>query len=120
MHEKEYIEDTEVVEIDKSNQKDHKLLPQTQQLRRVVGQLNWVSTQTRPDMAYAASVVCSSIKDATVSDLFTTNKFIKLLKCNEMVLSFLEINDLNYASLVCFSDASFANLKCASVSTRNK
>ena len=45
MHQKEYIEEIEVVEIDKPNLKDRKLLPQ--QLRRVAGQLNWVSTQTK-------------------------------------------------------------------------
>ena len=41
------------------------------------------------------------------------NKFIKVLKCNELVLSFPQIKDLKNASLVCFSDASFANLKCS-------
>ena len=40
------------------------------------------------------------------------NKSFKLLKCNELVLPFPQINDLQNASLVCFSDASFANLKC--------
>ena len=36
MHQKEYIEETEVVEIDKPNQKDYKLLPhKTQQLLKV-------------------------------------------------------------------------------------
>ena len=45
MHQKEYIEEIEVVEIDKPNLKDRKLLPQ--QLRRVAGQLNWVSTQAK-------------------------------------------------------------------------
>ena len=70
MHQKEYIEEIEVVDIDKPNQKDRKLLPhETQQLWRVAGQLNWVSTQTRPDIAYAASVVSSSIKDATLREL---------------------------------------------------
>ena len=70
MHQKEYIEENEVVEIDKPNHKDHKLLPhETLQLQRVAGQLNWISTQTRPDMAYAASVVSSSIKDATLREL---------------------------------------------------
>ena len=45
MHQKKYIEEMEVVEIDKPNQKDRKLLPhETQQLQRVAGQLNWVST----------------------------------------------------------------------------
>ena len=63
-------------------------------------------------MTYAASVVSSSIKDATVRDLVTAKKFIKLLKCNELVLSYPQISDLKNASLVCFSDASFANLKC--------
>ena len=45
-------------------------------------------------MAYAASVVSSSIKDATVPDLVMANKFIKLVKRNEVVLSFQQINDL--------------------------
>ena len=64
-------------------------------------------------MAYAASAVSSSIKDATVRNLVTANKFIKLLKCIELLLSFPQISDLQNASLVCFSDASFANLKCS-------
>ena len=92
MHQKEYIEEIEVVEIDEPNQKDCKLLPhETQQLRRLAGQLNWVSTQKRPDMAYPPSAVSNSIKDATAWDLVTANKFIKLLKCNELVLSFPQI-----------------------------
>ena len=45
-------------------------------------------------MAYAASVVSSSIKDATVPDLVMANKFIKLVKRNEVALSFQQINDL--------------------------
>ena len=112
MHQNEYIEETEAVEIDKPNQKDKQLSHETQQLQRVARQLNWVSTQTRTDMAYAASVISSSIKDATVRDLVSVNKFIKLLKCNELVLSIPQISDLQKALLVCFSDASFANLKC--------
>ena len=112
MHKKKYIKEI-VVEIDRPNQKDRKLLSRkTHQLQRVAGQLNWVSTQTRPDMAYAASVVSSSIKDGTVQELVTANEFIKLLKSNELVLSFPQKNDLQNASLVCFSNASFVNLKC--------
>ena len=38
------------------------LLPnETQQLRRVASQLNWVSTQTRPDKSYAANIISESI-----------------------------------------------------------
>ena len=78
-------------------------------------------------MTYTASVVSCSIKDATVRDLVMANKFIKLLKCNAFIFSFPQINDLQNESLVCFSNASFANLKCdgskggvLSVSTRKK
>ena len=78
----------------------------------MAGQLNWVSTQTRPDMAYAASVVSSSIKDATVRDIITANKFIKILKSKDVVLSFPKIDNISKVALICFSDASFANLKC--------
>ena len=39
--------------------------------------MNWVSTQTRPDMAYAASIVSGSIKDARMRDFITANKFFK-------------------------------------------
>ena len=43
MLQKKFIEGIEVVEIDKSNQKDHKLLPhEILQIQRVVGQMNWV------------------------------------------------------------------------------
>ena len=42
-------------------------------------------------MAYAASVASSSVKDATVRDLVIAKKFIKLSKCNELVLPFSQI-----------------------------
>ena len=113
IHQNEYIAEIECIKVDTPSQKERKLQPQeTQQLHRVAGQLNWVSTQTRPDMAYAASVVSSSIKDATVRDIITANKFIKILKSKDVVLSFSKIDNISKVALICFSDASFANLKC--------
>ena len=63
-------------------------------------------------MAYTASVTSSSIKDATVRNVITANKFIKILKFKDVILSFPKIDDISKAALICFSDASFANLKC--------
>ena len=63
-------------------------------------------------MAYAASIVSGSVKDATVRDLKAGNKFIKILKSIDVVLSFPKVDNLCRSSLICFSDASFANLKC--------
>ena len=103
------------IKVDILSQKERKLLPQeTQQLCRVAGQMNWVSTQTRTDMAYAASAVSSSIKDATVRDLIRANKFIKMLKSKDAVLLFPNIDGISKAILISFHDESFAKLKCDS------
>lgn len=113
IHQKGYIGEIQKIKVDNPSQKDGKLAPhEIQQLRRVAGQLNWVSTQTRPDMAYAASIVSGSIKDATVRDIITANKFVKMLQSKDVVLSFPKIEDIENSELICFSEASFANLKC--------
>ena len=62
-------------------------------------------------MAYAASAVGSSIKDVTVRDLITSNKFIKMLKSKDVDLSFPKIDNISKAALICLSDALFTNLK---------
>ena len=63
-------------------------------------------------MAYAASIVSAPIKDATVRDIITAKKFVKMLQSKDVVLSFPKIEDIESSELICFSDASFANLKC--------
>ena len=91
----EYIKD------DTPSQKERKLLPQeTQLLRMVADQLNWVSTQTRPDMAYATSAVSNSIKYATVGDLITSNEFIKILKSKDVDLSFPKTDNMSKVALI--------------------
>ena len=49
--------------------------------------------------------------DARVRGLNTTNKFLKILKSTEGVLSFCKIEAIEKAALICISDASFGNLK---------
>ena len=50
------------------------------------------------------------MKQATVSDLIKANKSLKLLKSNDVSLTFPKLGDLAKYSLVIYSDASFANL----------
>ena len=63
-------------------------------------------------MASAASILSGLIKDARVRNLITANNFFKILKSTEVVLSFPKIEVIESAALICFSDASFGNLKC--------
>ena len=56
------------------------------QLRGLAGQLNWISSQTRPHMGFGACEVSTSIKDAQIGDLLNANKNIRKLKSQQIVL----------------------------------
>ena len=73
---------------------------EAQQLHTLAGQLNWTSSQTCPDVSYQAREVSTSIKAA------------RKLKSTEVVLQFPSLGKLESLYITCFSDASFANLKC--------
>ena len=81
------------------------------QLRGLAGQLNWIAGQTRPNIAYNACEVRVSIKDVTINDLIQANKYISKVKSESSSIKIINLENLEHCSLVCFSDASFANLK---------
>ena len=65
-------------------------------------------------MAYAASIVSGSKKKCNSWRSYCRKKkVIKLLKSKDVVFSFPKIDNLKILSLISFSDASFANLKCS-------
>ena len=46
-------------------------------LRGIVGQLNWLSYISRPDIAFEVSPISANIKSATMNDIVCVNKVIK-------------------------------------------
>ena len=78
-------------------------------LKRAVGQINWVVTQCRPDMAYQNCVLGNSMKSPTVNDACLINKAIRKLKRDTVSLSF-HCGSIDGCTLVVFCDASFASL----------
>ena len=81
------------------------------QLRELVGQLNWTSSQARLDMSFEACEVSISIKPSTVNDLVVTNKNIRKLKSEKVVLHYPNFGNVEFCSIICFSDAAVTNLK---------
>ena len=79
-----------------------------QQLRTVSGQLLWVSTQTRPDVAYATCFASNSVTEGTIADLRMVNKTVKFLENNPLTLRFKKLL-LPESVLVVFCDASYGN-----------
>ena len=79
-------------------------------LRSVCGQMLWVCSQTRPDMAYQTCVASNSTSSATIGDLKNVNKAIDYMKKNRRTLKYPKL-DLNDLYMVAFCDAAYANLK---------
>ena len=77
--------------------------------RALVGQLNWVATQTRPDVLFEVCLLSSVFDTATVEDLLCANKLVRKLKASSVILKFPKLhNDSLFVE--CYSDASFGNL----------
>ena len=66
-------------------------------LKVLAGQLNWISSQTRPDLAFDACEVNTSTKDATYEDLKKANKAIRKSKQDDVCLHFPDLGDTSEA-----------------------
>ena len=67
-----------------------------------------------PDMSFGACEISTSIKDATISNLIHSNKNIRRLQAEQIALQFPNLGSIEECMVVCYSDASFANLRNAS------
>ena len=79
-------------------------------LRSKVGQLLWLSHQSRPDLLYDTCNVAVSIKNSTVKDMLAANKIITKAKSSNMTLKYQFLGDNNNLRLMVFSDAALGNL----------
>ena len=79
-------------------------------LKRFSGQINWLVTQCRPDIAYDNCIVGNSLQSPTVKDIVYANKIIGKLNSADASLLFYAGLDLSKCSIVSFCDASFGNL----------
>lgn len=81
-------------------------------LRSTIGQLNWLSCMTRPDISFEISVASSNVKNATVNDILHVNKVISKVNCfnTRIVFPCLDLDSLEICG---YGDASYNNLKNA-------
>ena len=86
---------------------------EARQLRGLAEQLNWTSSQTRPDMSLGACKLNASVADAKISNLAKVNKYVRKLKLQKVLLQFPNLGNIQQCSILCFSDATFANLRNA-------
>ena len=70
-------------------------------LRGAAGQLNWVASQTRPDIVFDACAACVSLKNATLREFHMVNNRIRKLKAVNVALHFNDIGNIEEASILC-------------------
>ena len=91
-------------------QKDSELSPaELTRLRGVAGQINWLATQTRPDLSFDVCDLSCSVRDAKVADLQRAAKVVRKAQSARVSLKYPRL-DLSQSSVVVYSDASYGNL----------
>ena len=108
----QYTRELQEIKIKAERKKNRQLAvtdEERQELRSVIGQLSWLSIQTRPDLSYDVCEISNSYKEAIVETLAKANKVIRRAKMKEISLFFPRMN-LNNIKLVVYTDASHANL----------
>ena len=105
-----YIDSSEEIKIENKTDKSRILNAGEQSLfRTICGQLNWISTQSRPDISFDVCQLSTKLNSATVQDVLTANKVLRKVKQTRLALKYGKI--VQPLKLVAYCDASFGNLK---------
>lgn len=110
---KRYVAEIEEITIEnhrKCNTNVPLNVEESQALRSLIGKLNWLSTQTRPDLSYPVSQLGSNFKNATIKHIIQANKVVRRCKQQDIHMLFPKL-DLNDLKVRCYGDASFGKLE---------
>ena len=77
----------------------------------LIGQFNWLATQTRPDILFECCNLLGKIENPTIDDAKTANKLVNKMKSEEIVWALKKEGNLADSKLLVFCDASFANME---------
>ena len=105
-----YAQAIREIEIDVKKDTHSSLEPEEiTRLRGVLGQLNWLSNMTRPDISYGVSKLSANVLKSTVADSKEANKLVKYTKDSASQIKFPSLN-LESTQILVYTDASFNNL----------
>ena len=78
-------------------------------IRKVVGELLWVSLMTRPDLSFDVNQLSVNIGNATMKDLKDAKRLIEKAKKNPITLNFSHLGPMEDLKIRLFTDASYNN-----------
>lgn len=83
---------------------------------QLVGKLNWVANQSRPDILFDVCQLSSVMKAPTIEHILKANKVLRKIKEQPLRLKFSNLGDPADITLHVYSDASLGNLPSGSSS----
>ena len=113
LHQIEYIEQILPMHVLRDRQSDKKEFctkEESFQFRQLVGKLNWIASQSHPDIAFGVCMLSSTMKNPKIENVLAANKLLRKVKEQPLRINFPNLSDLGNIQLICFSDASLANL----------
>ena len=115
-----YAEEIEEVRFDVKGRSNIDNLDQdeTWLLRGTAGQINWISSQTRPDVSFDSLELSVERNKASIGTLKRANKVVRKIKIRESEIFFPEIGELEKQEV--YSDAGFCNLPDGMSSTQGE
>ena len=75
----------------------------------MVGELLWVSSMTRPDLAFEVILLSSSISSATVREVKDASRLVEKAKNSPIALNFSRLGNREHLKIKLYTDASFNN-----------
>ena len=107
----EYIKELRPVPVQNGRCLEDKISPtEVTEARQLIGKLNWVATQTRPDLSYDVSTLSSILKQENVECIKQINRTIKKAKREKSQIYIPDLGNTELLQIIAYSDASFANL----------
>ena len=79
-------------------------------LRGALGQLNWLSGMSRPEISFMVSDLSSKVNKAVINDILEVNKVIMFVQNSPGYITIPHL-DLKSVQVTVFSDASFNNVE---------
>ena len=109
MHKKDYIKTLQPLELKNMSKRDL-IHEEKLQLKALIGQIQWVSKQTHPGLAFVSCDLNNRVKDATTDNIQLVNKYLRKLQNSTAQIHLPDIGDITKSTLFAFSDASHADL----------
>ena len=109
LNQNDYIDKIEEVEVPTKRNNCKVTETERKTIRRVVGELLWVSLMTRPDLSFEVNKLSSNILSATIKEVKDAKRLVEKAKHERITLNFTRLGPKDDLRIKLFTDASFNN-----------